>query len=309
MTNTPAIQIMDLHKRYGNGFDALKGINLTVNPGDFYALLGPNGAGKSTTIGMLTSLVTITSGEILINGFAFKQNLSKAKALMGVVPQEINVNSFEKCEQILLQQAMYYGVSIKKAKPRVEALLKQLELWEKRNTPAGKLSGGMKRRLMIARALVHDPKILILDEPTAGVDVEIRQSMWHFLQDLNQKGLTIVLTTHYLEEAESLCNRIGIINHGKLVIETTMRQLLSQLERETLLFDLAKSRNTAPTLKGFPTRLRSADVLEVDIQRGQELNCVFRQLNDKNIDVLSVRNKANRLEQLFMELVRHGEQA
>ena len=304
---TAAIDIRGLAKTYGNGFQALKRIDLTINKGDFYALLGPNGAGKSTTIGILTSLVTKSQGSVSINGVDLFAAPSQAKALLGIVPQEYNLNIFEPCWQIMVNQAAFYGIPRKEAASRAESLLKQLELWDKRNTPSGKLSGGMKRRLMIARALVHDPEILILDEPTAGVDVEIRQSMWAFLQKRKQRGLTIVLTTHYLEEAESLCNRVAIIDRGEIVSETTMKSLLSQLEQETLVFYLDKPLKKEPKIAGFTSRLVDDQILEVDIKRGQALNEVFTALSSCSVPVSSMRNKANRLEQLFMRLVHEND--
>ena len=299
----PAISITGLSKRYHNGFEALQNIDLTVNKGDFYALLGPNGAGKSTTIGILTSLVNRSAGEVLIDGIDLARHPSLAKAKLGVVPQEYNINIFETCWQILTNQAAFYGVSKPVAQQRTIQLLKQLELWDKRNTIAGNLSGGMKRHLMIARALVHDPQILILDEPTAGVDVEIRQSMWRFLVERNKKGLTVVLTTHYLEEAESLCNRVVIIDHGKIVLETTMRDLLSQLEQEVLIFYLEKPMRCDPKIQGFSYSMIDDHTLEIEVKRGQVLNEIFAALNRCDIPVTSMRNKANRLEQLFMRLV------
>lgn len=303
---TPAIQIRALTKTYKNGVQALKGVDLTVNRGDFYALLGPNGAGKTTTTGILSSTVNKTSGEIVINGFDLTKQWQQARPLLGVVPQEVNMNPFETCHRTLIQQAAYYGVDKKRAKANTELLLKQLELWEKRDSQVRTLSGGMKRRLMIARALVHDPEILLLDEPTAGVDIEIRQSMWKFLNERQKNGLTIVLTTHYLEEAENFCNRIAIINHGEVAVECTMRELLSQADLITLVFDLETPQSQTPALKGFDTRLTDPQILEVDIKRGQNLNCIFKQLNTQNISVMSMRNKSNRLEQLFVNMVNKG---
>ena len=299
----PAISIKGLSKRYNNGFEALKNIDLTVNKGEFYALLGPNGAGKSTTIGVLTSLVNRSEGTVLIDGVDLARNPSAAKAKLGVVPQEYNINIFETCFQILMNQAAFYGVPKNLAEQRTTELLKQLELWDKRNTASGKLSGGMKRRLMIARALVHDPEILILDEPTAGVDVEIRQSMWHFLVARNKQGLTIVLTTHYLEEAESLCDQVAIIDHGEIVLETTMRALLAQLEQEVLIFYLEQPLQCDPKIEGFSYSMIDERTLEIEVKRGQALNEIFAVLNRCNIPVTSMRNKSNRLEQLFMRLV------
>jgi len=299
----PAISIKGLNKRYGNGFEALQHVDLTVNKGDFYALLGPNGAGKSTIIGILTSLVNRSAGEIFINGIDLARNPSAAKAKLGVVPQEYNINIFETCLQILMNQAAFYGIPKAIAQQRTIELLKQLELWDKRNSISGTLSGGMKRRLMIARALVHDPEILILDEPTAGVDVEIRQAMWRFLVARNKQGLTVVLTTHYLEEAESLCNCVAIIDHGEIMLETTMRTLLSQLEKEVLIFYLEKPMQGIPKLAGFTYSVIDDHTLEIEIKRGQVINEIFASLNRCNIPVISMRNKSNRLEQLFMHLV------
>lgn len=304
---TAAISVNNLQKTYKNGFQAVKDISLTINEGDFYALLGPNGAGKTTTIAIITSLVNKTAGEIKIGGFDLATQWQQARALLGVVPQEVNLNVFETCWSTMLQQAAYYGIRPSQAKHNAENLLKQLDLWGKRKAQARMLSGGMKRRLMIARALVHDPKILILDEPTAGVDIEIRQAMWEFLQQRRHDGLTIVLTTHYLEEAESLCNRIAIMNHGTVIRECNMHDLLRELNNLTLVFDLEKPQNKAPELKGFDTRLRDPETLEVDIKKGQNLNCVFAQLNKQSISVMSLRNKANRLEQLFVNMIRSSQ--
>ena len=298
-----AICVRNLQKTYKNGFQAVKGIDLTVNEGDCYALLGANGAGKTTTIGIITSVTNKTAGKVSIGGFDLETQWDSARALLGVVPQEINLNVFETCWHTMLWQAAYYGMPMRQAKQNAEDLLKQLDLWDKHEVQARMLSGGMKRRLMIARALVHNPKILILDEPTAGVDVEIRKAMWDFLQQRRQQGLTIVLTTHYLEEAENLCNRVAIIQQGEIVQECEMRELLRQLECETLVFELEKSEKTTPILAGFTTRLINAETIEVDIQRGQNLNCVFQQLNKKDISVMSMRNKSNRLEQLFVGMI------
>lgn len=298
-----AIKIENLYKTYSNGFQAVKGLNLTIQAGEFYALLGPNGAGKSTTIGMLTSVVNKTSGKIEIMGVDFDRCPDIAKSYLGVVPQEINLNIFETPMQILRYQAAYYGVSGQVVKKRSEFLLKQLDLWEKRNVQARMLSGGMKRRLMIARGLIHNPKILILDEPTAGVDVEIRQSMWRFLSQLNREGLTILLTTHYLEEAENLCRGIAIIDQGQVVTQTTVAELLKTLDSETFVFYTKEPLPSSLYLQGFEFKQIDAHTLEVEIQKGQVMSQVVCQLAEQGIMVESMRNKENRLERLFLNLV------
>ena len=299
---TDALVIQDLRKVYASGVEALRGIDLTVEEGDFYALLGPNGAGKSTTIGIISSLVNKTSGRVSVFGFDLDKDTVNAKRQLGLVPQEFNFNPFETVQQIVVNQAGYYGVEYKEAVKRSEIYLKQLDLWEKRNERARMLSGGMKRRLMIARALMHEPKLLILDEPTAGVDIELRRSMWGFLKDLNDKGTTIILTTHYLEEAEMLCRNIGIIQHGELVENTSMKNLLSKLKSETFILDLA-AKSPLPKLEGYQYRLVDTSTLEVEVLREQGVNSVFSQLSAQGIQVLSMRNKANRLEELFVSLV------
>ncbi len=299
-----ALEISGLEKIYQGGFHALKGIDLTVNEGDFFALLGPNGAGKSTTIGVITSLVNKTGGKVKIFGYDIDQDLEKAKSFLGLVPQEFNFNQFESLINILVNQAGYYGVERKEAKKRAEKYLKQLELWDKRDNSARMLSGGMKRRLMIARALMHEPKILILDEPTAGVDIEVRRSMWSFLQDLNKQGITIILTTHYLEEAEMLCRNIAIINQGEIVENTDMKSLLAQLDIETFVLDLAKHKQSV-VLDNIAYRQLDHHSLEVDIPKSQSLNKVFAQLSEQGVEVLSMRNKTNRLEALFVGLINH----
>ncbi|GGE70753.1 ABC transporter ATP-binding protein [Streptosporangium jomthongense] len=301
MTN--ALEIRGLTKVYGSGFEALKGIDLHVAQGDFFALLGPNGAGKSTTLGIVCSLVTKTSGKVSVFGYDIDTHLSDAKLHLGVVPQEFNFNQFEKVFDIVTIQAGYYGIPLKKAAVSAEKYLKKLGLWDKRNTPARMLSGGMKRRLMIARALVHEPKLLILDEPTAGVDIELRRSMWSFLEEMNRQGTTIILTTHYLEEAEALCRNIAIIDHGRIVRNTSKRELLQQLSLETFLLDTETALENAPQLDGFSCRLDAEGVLEVDVHKGQALNEVFMQLEHKGIKVVSMRTKANRLEELFIRMV------
>ncbi len=299
---TYALELTELTKTYHNGVKALKGINLTVDAGDFYALLGPNGAGKSTTIGIISSLVNKSSGKVKVFGYDTDTDMVNAKRQLGLVPQEFNFNSFETVLQIVLNQAGYYGVPRKVALERAKTYLTQLDLWEKKDDRARFLSGGMKRRLMIARALMHEPKLLILDEPTAGVDIELRRSMWTFLQHLNAQGTTIILTTHYLEEAEMLCRNIGIIQRGELVENTSMKGLLSKLESETFILDLA-AKSPLPELQNYQYRLVDTSTLEVDVKREQGLNGVFAQLNAQGIQVLSMRNKANRLEELFVHLV------
>lgn len=298
-----ALSIRQLTKTYGNGFQALSGIDLDVAEGDFFALLGPNGAGKSTTIGILSTLVNKTSGTVNIFGHDLDKEPAALKRCIGVVPQEFNFNQFEKTFDIVVTQAGYYGIPPKIAKERAEQYLTQLGLWDKRDVPSRSLSGGMKRRLMIARALVHEPRLLILDEPTAGVDIELRRSMWTFLTELNQKGITIILTTHYLEEAEQLCRNIGIIDHGTIVENTSMKQLLGQLHVETFLLDLKNTLNVAPQLLGYPTKLLDSHTLEVQVDMAMGITALFTQLAQQNIEVLSLRNKTNRLEELFVSLV------
>lgn len=281
----------------------MSGIDLDVAEGDFFALLGPNGAGKSTTIGILSTLVNKTSGTVNVFGHDLDREPAALKRCIGVVPQEFNFNQFEKTFDIVVTQAGYYGIPPKIANERAEQYLTQLGLWDKRDVPSRSLSGGMKRRLMIARALVHEPRLLILDEPTAGVDIELRRSMWSFLTELNQKGITIILTTHYLEEAEQLCRNIGIIDHGTIVENTSMRQLLSQLHVETFLLDLKHDLKTAPQLVGYPARLVDSHTLEVQVDKAVGITGLFTQLALQNIEVLSLRNKTNRLEELFVSLV------
>ncbi|MBN1084756.1 ABC transporter ATP-binding protein [Erwinia aphidicola] len=307
---TYALELEKLTKTYAGGVQALKGIDLAVEAGDFYALLGPNGAGKSTTIGIISSLVNKTGGKVRVFGYDLQQDVVNAKRQLGLVPQEFNFNQFETVMQIVVSQAGLYGVEKPDALKRAEKYLKQLDLWDKRNERARMLSGGMKRRLMIARALMHEPKLLILDEPTAGVDIELRRSMWTFLQELNAQGTTIILTTHYLEEAEMLCRNIGIIQRGELVENTSMKGLLSKLKSETFILDLA-AKSPLPKLEGFQCRLIDTSTLEVEVLREQGLNSVFSQLSHQGVQVLSMRNKANRLEELFVDLVngRTGEKA
>ncbi len=299
----PALSIRGLTKTYRNGFTALKGIDLDVAEGDFFALLGPNGAGKSTTIGIVTSLVTKTSGKVLIFGYDLDRELEAAKACLGLVPQELNFNIFEPVVEIVINQAGYYGIARHVAQERAERYLRQLGLWSRRYSQARELSGGMKRRLMIARALVHEPRLLILDEPTAGVDIEIRRSMWQFLREINARGTTIILTTHYLEEAESLCRSIAIIDEGELIENTTMRKLLGQLDSETFVLDLGAPLQQLPDLPGHAVRLIDEHTLEVELSKRKGLNALFADLSSHDIQVLSMRNKTNRLEQLFMHLV------
>ncbi|WP_394127875.1 ABC transporter ATP-binding protein [Vibrio hepatarius] len=303
-----ALEIEQLRKTYAGGFEALKGISLNVEKGDFYALLGPNGAGKSTTIGVISSLVNKTAGKVKVFGFDIDKDLELAKQNLGLVPQEFNFNQFETVEQIVLQQAGYYGVSKSLAKERAEKYLTKLDLWEKRSERARNLSGGMKRRLMIARALMHEPQLLILDEPTAGVDIELRRSMWEFLKEINsEQGITIILTTHYLEEAEMLCRNIGIINKGELIENTTMKALLGKLHVETFILDLEEG-SAEPKLDGVNSQTFSNGSLELEIEKSQGLNGIFAQLSEQGIKVLSMRNKANRLEELFVSIVREGSQ-
>ncbi|WP_110666024.1 ABC transporter ATP-binding protein [Salinicola halophilus] len=299
----PALSIRGLTKVYGNGFEALKGIDLDVGQGDFFALLGPNGAGKSTTLGIVCSLVQKTAGQVKIFGIDIDKDFAKAKYHLGVVPQEFNFSQFEKVEDIILTQAGYYGMSMKEAKPRSDRLLKDLGLWDKRSGAARMLSGGMKRRLMIARALIHRPKLLILDEPTAGVDIELRRSMWEYMRRINrEEGTSIILTTHYLEEAESLCRNIAIINRGEIVKNTSIRELLTELDTETFLLDLAAPVETLPVLDGFELERVDAQQLSLSVRKGTSLNDAFEQLSAQGIKVLSMRNRANRLEELFVSM-------
>ncbi|MCD6009272.1 ABC transporter ATP-binding protein [Halomonas sp. IOP_31] len=306
----PALSIRGLTKVYGNGFHALKGIDLDVPEGDFFALLGPNGAGKSTTLGIVCSLVQKTAGKVSIYGIDIDRDFPKAKYHLGVVPQEFNFSQFEKVEDIILAQAGYYGMSLREAKPRCDQLLKELGLWDKRNGPARMLSGGMKRRLMIARALIHRPRLLILDEPTAGVDIELRRSMWEYMRRINRdEGTTIILTTHYLEEAESLCRNIAIINNGEIVKNTSVRDLLTELDTETFLLDLARPIVAAPALEGFEVEQVEASQLSLGLRKGQRLNDAFSQLSAQGVEVVSMRNRANRLEELFVSMVENDNAA
>lgn len=298
---TYALEINDLKKVYTGGVEALRGIDLKVEEGDFYALLGPNGAGKSTTIGIVTSLVNKTSGKVKVFDYDMDTQLMQAKLQIGLVPQEFNFSPFETVQQIVVNQAGYYGVSRTEALERSEKYLKQSDLWEKRNVQARMLSGGMKRRLMISRALMHEPRLLILDEPTAGVDIELRREMWTFLKELNDNGTTIILTTHYLEEAEMLCRNIGIIQNGQLIEDTSMKSLLAKLQFETIILDIESSGQT-PVIKGYQSELMDEGSLSVEVGRDQGINELFNQLTAQGIKVLSMRNKSNRLEELFLKL-------
>ena len=299
----PALTIKNLSKVYDNGFEALKGISLTVEQGDFYALLGPNGAGKSTTIGIVCSLVSKTDGQVQVFDADIDEDFPAAKKYIGIVPQEFNFNMFETAFDIVVNQGGYYGMPVKLARQRAEKYLKELGLWDKRAVATRTLSGGMKRRLMIARALVHQPKLLILDEPTAGVDIEMRRSMWDFLQKINAEGTTIILTTHYLEEAEALCRHIGIINHGEIVEDTSIRELLRRLQREVFILDSVEDLPEELSLPGFVARRVDAHSMEVEVEKGQHINQVFAALDEQGIHVSSMRNRANRLEEMFVSLV------
>ena len=298
-----ALSIKNLTKTYANGNQALKGINFSVDAGDFYALLGPNGAGKTTAIGIVSSLINKTGGEVEIFGHNIETELEAAKTCIGLVPQEINLNLWEGVHNIVLNQAGYYGLGRRLASERTEKYLRVLRLWDRRNDTARSLSGGMKRRLMIARALVHEPRLLILDEPTAGVDIEIRRSMWEFLRQINHDGTTIILTTHYLEEAESLCRHVAIIDEGVIIEDAPMGAVLRKLQREVFVLSLSQPLKEAPVLDGFEAVLQEDCELEVEKGPAVDLNDLFAQLGDKGIRVVSLRNKANRLEELFMRLV------
>ena len=298
-----ALVINDLTKIYPNKLTALNSVSLNVRQGDFFALLGPNGAGKSTAIGIICGLVNKTSGTVKVFDNNIDKNSDVAKSFIGVVPQEINFSQFETCLEIVVNQGGFYGIRRSTALERAEKYLRKLDLWEKRNERSRNLSGGMKRRLMIARALVHEPKILILDEPTAGVDVELRRSTWDFLININQKGVTILLTTHNLEEAESLCKNIAIINHGEIVENTSMKKLLSQLNRETFIFDTIDPIKELPNLKNFDLKLIDSTTIEVEIDHRNNINDLFKVLSSQNINIKSMRNKRNRLEELFINLL------
>lgn len=298
-----ALLIENLQKTYKNGHVALKGISLAVKKGDFFALLGPNGAGKSTTIGIICSLVNKTSGKVFVFDTDIDVDFQTAKSRIGLVPQEFNFSVFEPVEEILINQAGFYGINRTEARKRAEYYLKKLELWDKRRTIPKELSGGMKRRLMIARALVHKPELLILDEPTAGVDIELRRTMWQFLRDINQQGVTIILTTHYLEEAEMLCKKIAIIDEGSIVENTTMKNLLNKLNKETFVLTVEGSLENLPAAGDYTLRCVDENTLEAEIIKGQSLNALFDILSSQNIRVLSMRNKTNRLEELYVDLV------
>ena len=299
-----ALEITDLKKTYPGGVEALKGISFSVNEGDFYALLGPNGAGKSSTIGIIGSLVTKSSGKVKIFDLDVDGNAEQAKMMLGVVSQEINFSQFEKVLDIVVTQAGFYGIPKSEALPRVESILKRLGLWDKKDVQARTLSGGYKRRLMIAKALVHEPKLLILDEPTAGVDIELRREMWTFLKEINENGTTIILTTHYLEEAEQLCRNIGIIDGGKIVTNTGMKDLLGSLNVQGFVFDLEAPLNEAPKIEGFPLKLEDPLTLIAAVSKDRSINSLFGMLTEKGIKVKSMRNEANRLEELFIEMVK-----
>jgi ABC-2 type transport system ATP-binding protein len=300
-----ALEIKNLRKTYDNQVEALKGIDLTVKTGDFFALLGANGAGKSTTIGLISTLLIKTAGSIKIYGYDLEKEPSLAKSFLGLVPQEVNLNIFESCLQILTNQAGFYGIPRKQAIEKSESLLQKLGLWDKRLEIARHLSGGMKRRLMIARALVHEPKVLILDEPTAGVDIEIRRSMWNFLTKINKEGTTIILTTHYLEEAEQLCKNLAIINQGSIIANTSMKQLLSNFNYQTLVFNTDNLIVELPSTLSFDSRLIDANTFELRIPRKVSLNEVFETLSKHGLKIHSFRNKTNRLEQLFLDLIKN----
>ncbi len=301
-----ALELRGLSKTYQNGFEALKGIDMVVEEGDFFALLGPNGAGKSTTIGIITSLVNKSAGSVRVFDADLEREPMKVKRYLGLVPQEFNFNMFEPVEEVVTNQAGYYGVEPRLARQRAEESLKKLGLWEKRHTMARALSGGMKRRLMIARALVHDPKLLILDEPTAGVDIELRRSMWQYLREINRRGTTIILTTHYLEEAEQLCRNVAIIDHGEIIEHTSIRALINKLDKETMILDLKQPLSSPLEVVGYPIMATDNHTIEVEVRREQGLNPLFAELSRRGIEVMSMRNKANRLEELFLGLVEAG---
>jgi len=301
-----ALEVNNLAKTYANGVEALKGISLNVEEGDFFALLGPNGAGKSTLIGIISSLVNASSGEAKIFGTSVRQQRSKAMSFIGLVPQELNFNQFEKPLEIIVNQAGYYGINRKIALERAEKYLKQLQLWDKHDKPSRLLSGGMKRRLMIARAMVNEPRLLILDEPTAGVDIEIRRSMWEFIRQINENGTTVILTTHYLEEAEELCRNIAIIDHGEIIQNSDMKSLLATLDIETFVLDLQEPLPAVPEIEGMEFKLRDAFTLEASVPKRKSLNALFSALENSGVHVMSMRNKANRLEELFLRLVEKG---
>ena len=299
-----ALEIDNLKKIYSGGTEALKGISLKVNEGDFYALLGPNGAGKSSTIGIIGTLVTKSSGNVKIFGIDLDENVAQAKSMLGVVSQEINFSQFEKVLDIVTTQAGFYGIKKSIAQPKVKKMLKRLGLWDKRHDQARTLSGGFKRRLMIAKALIHEPKLLILDEPTAGVDIELRREMWDFLKEINSNGTTIILTTHYLEEAEQLCRNIGIIDHGEIVVDTSMKELLRKLDVQGFVLDLEDPLKEVPTIKDYSLRLEGPLTLIAAVNKEKSINNLFDELNMLNIKVKSMRNESNRLEELFIEMIK-----
>jgi ABC-2 type transport system ATP-binding protein len=303
-----ALEVKELRKTYKNGVEALKGVSLQVEEGDFFALLGPNGAGKSTLIGIISSLVNATGGETRVFGTSVQRERSKAMSFIGLVPQELNFNQFERPLEIVVNQAGYYGIPRDTALERAEKYLKQLHLWDKAEDISRTLSGGMKRRLMIARAMVNEPRLLILDEPTAGVDIEIRRSMWEFIREINDSGTTVILTTHYLEEAESLCRNIAIIDHGEIIQNTDMKSLLATLDVETFVLDLRESIQRCPSVEGMEISVRDEKTLEASLPRQRSLNNLFSELERQGIHVLSMRNKANRLEELFMRMVEKNQQ-
>ena len=299
-----ALEINQLKKVYSGGTEALKGISLKVQEGDFYALLGPNGAGKSSTIGIIGTLVTKTSGSVKIFDIDIDKNVALAKSMLGVVSQEINFSQFEKVIDIVSTQAGFYGIKKSIAKPKVETMLKKLGLWDKRNDQARTLSGGYKRRLMIAKALIHEPKLLILDEPTAGVDIELRRDMWRFLKEINNNGTTIILTTHYLEEAEQLCRNIGIIDQGEIVVDTSMKDLLRKLDVQGFVLDLEEPLDNEPVVDGFDLKVEDPLTLVTAVNKDKSINSLFDQLNKLGIKVKSMRNQSNRLEELFIEMIK-----
>ncbi len=298
-----AVSIQNLQKTYENGFSALKGVSLDVQEGDFFALLGPNGAGKSTMIGILCSLVRKTAGTVKVFDYNIDTHFSQARKCLGVVSQEFNFSQFEKVGDIIRTQGGYYGMPTKLARERADFYMKKLDLWDKRDAIARMLSGGMKRRLMIARALIHEPKLLILDEPTAGVDIELRRSMWEFLREINTNGTTIILTTHYLEEAENLCRNIAIINKGNIIENTSMKSLIQTLDQETFVLDLKDALHFLPSIPEFHIKQTDPHALEIEVKRGTDLNNLFARLSEHNIHITSMRNKANRLEELFVKLL------
>ena len=309
MSTVPALEVRSLRKTYPTGVEALKGISLSVQPGDFYALLGPNGAGKSTLIGVISSLVNATSGEVKVFGVPIHTHRSEAMQMIGLVPQELNFNLFEQPFDICVNQAGFYGVKRKTARERAEKYLKQLSLWDKAFMISRTMSGGMKRRLLIARSMMNEPRLLILDEPTAGVDIEIRRSMWKFIQGINAAGTTVILTTHYLEEAEQLCRNIAIIDHGQIIENTSMKHLLSKLDVETFVLDLGNAGDTLPTVDGVKLTRVDDHTLEAEMSRAHDLNSLFAALSAHGFMVTSMRNKANRLEELFVRLIDANDKA